>query len=75
MAWFEWVVSNPEVEKRIRGAAVDALIEQAKAHAHIAGSDFLFVSTNPGPFVHRLERHGFQATEGGMVNLICKLGE
>lgn len=72
---FEWVISNPKVEKAERREALDMLISAVNKLAVGMGVKCLYTSTEHEGFIGRLESHGYQVTDRKVSNLINILPE
>lgn len=59
VSWMEWVVTDPNAEKKLRNESLDHLINFMADQARLTGSVSLFTSSNSWPFINRLERLKF----------------
>lgn len=69
IAWMEWVVCDPEADRKVRGPAIDLLLEKLFELAKHEGAQLVFSSIKPGRFEERLLKHNFVKADEGMVNL------
>lgn len=69
LAVLETLVSNPEAPKGLRRAALDAVVERAIAEARAAEARLLTSYVRHPAVVARLQRHGFNVMNHGLVAL------
>lgn len=69
MGWLEWIVSNKDLSKEIRGEGLDLLLEHVTKEASEEGL-ILFTSINNKSLGKRLEKYGFNKTDTSMTNYI-----
>lgn len=73
IAWAEWIVGNPEVDKEARSIALDELINHVCCAAKKAGSIVVFSSSNNAHFMKRLTTLGFVVGDTDTAQLFRRL--
>ena len=73
MAILEWIIANPKVPFEVRGAALDALIEDLCFVAKKLGFSKVFTMTKHKRLIEREVEHGFLKTDEGVTHLIREL--
>lgn len=71
--WLEWVVANPEVRHAERDSALSVLISTGRVLAQTMGFQSIYMSVGSASLAHRIEAHGFAATDKGVTNFMCDL--
>jgi hypothetical protein len=67
--WMEYIVGNPDADKKWRGEAQDLLIENLVKKARSLGCKMLVVSLYKSRLIERVKKHGFKAHDHEMTNL------
>ena len=70
VCWFEWIVSNPEAEKRQVHKALAELYDHAIIQSEELGYSSIFSSFNHKGLIRLAEKKGFQVTDTNMTNLV-----
>tara|TARA_R110000787_G_scaffold5480_3_gene20058 strand:+ start:3716 stop:4099 length:384 start_codon:yes stop_codon:yes gene_type:complete len=70
----EWVIGNPEADKRKLGPALDLLLDHAVEFAKQDGSILIQTTTKHSGLIRRYKNHGFVEGDSGMtiLNLVEK---
>lgn len=71
---FEFVVSNPNVEKHLRDAALTLLIEEIKKLASNRGYELIYSSVKGMKYINRLQAAGFVVADEGQTHCFCAMG-
>ncbi len=69
-ALFEWVISNPASTKEERDVGLDLVITAAIDEAQSLGFKLLYSSIKHPALIARYEKHGYIASDTGMVSMI-----
>lgn len=75
IAWVEWVVSDPTVEKEVRRKALHEVLEEISKLAKENGALVLYTSTNKASYEETLKSHGFLVGDTNVTQLFKFLGE
>jgi hypothetical protein len=70
ISWLEFMVSNPDVDKKVRGEAIDLLINSLIELAQSSGFKIIFSSIRVPRLIKRMEECGFSVTDTKMTNMI-----
>lgn len=73
IAWLEWLVGDPTINKFERRTAISMLIETLVAQAQADGFSAIFTSTNHPSLHDRLMTHQFQPTDQGVTQMIRRI--
>jgi len=75
IAWLEFLISNPEVNKEARSKGLDAIIEGLSAEAKRLGFKTVFTSSYHPGLIKRYEKHQFVKTDENVTQLVRILGD
>jgi hypothetical protein len=70
LCWMEFFIGSPDASKRNLSNGLDMLIESLTALAKNMGFKFIFTSMSHKGLLGRMKKHGFNAMDSGMTNLI-----
>lgn len=70
---FEFVVSNPNVSKELRDAALTLLIEEIKKIASDRGYRLIYSSVKGMKYINRLQAAGFVVADEGQTHCFCEV--
>lgn len=70
ICWIEWLVSNSKVDKEIRSAALDLVIDNLLSEAKAWGAKAVFTSVDNPKLLERYKKHGFQVSDTNVTHLI-----
>ena len=65
---FEFVVSNPNIDKQLRDAALTLLVETIKDIARQRGYTLIYSSVKGEKYIKRLENAGFVVADNGQTH-------
>ena len=71
---FEFVVSNPNVSKDLRDAALTLLIQEIKKLASNRGYELIYSSVKGMKYINRLLAAGFIIADEEQVHCFCEVG-
>ncbi len=71
---FEFVVSNPNVDKHLRDAALTLLIEEIKKLASDRGYELIYSSVKGIKYIARLQAAGFIVADEDQVHCFYEVG-
>lgn len=75
IAWIEWLITDKEAEKEVRGKSIDEVISHACDVAKKAyRAKFIHTSIRNQVLEKRLLKMGFFVTDKHMVNMLKNLG-
>lgn len=72
MCLFDWPVSNPFINKDIRGHALDRLIDESQDWATEQGYKTMYTSKCSTKFIDRLEKKGFLRGSSNNVHMFYR---
>lgn len=73
LCWLEWVVVNPEAEKKVRNESINEVIEYVCDRAAFCGATQVFTSSNYWPFIARLKKSGFEVGDTNTTQLFRRV--
>jgi hypothetical protein len=74
IAWLEYIVGNPFIEKELRSRALNACIAEASRDALDCGAKTVFTSSNNSRLIERLKELGFIEGDKDVTQLIFNGG-
>jgi hypothetical protein len=72
ISWFEFMVTNPDTEKRVNLKAINLLVESILKRSKEMGYPLCFTSTIRPGLVRIYKKHGFQVGDTGSTQLVWR---
>lgn len=73
IAWLEWIVSNPHVEREVRNVGLDHLIDCMCDEAKTIGVNVIFTSVKNAALINRLEKLDFKKGDDGVTQYVRRI--
>ena len=70
IAWLEFMVSNPNVDKQVRGKAIEHLIDVLTQIAKNYGYKNIFTSLKVPKLISRMQKKGINVTDKKITKLV-----
>lgn len=70
ISWMEWLVGNPESDRRVLWDAIDVLVKYVIEESKMAGMPIVFTSVKHRGLIRAYEKCGFKSTDSEMTNMI-----
>lgn len=73
IAWLEFIISNPKIEKEKRTQSLDLVISALCEEAKKLGFKVIFTSVQHKKLIQRYENHGFIVADNDMKNMVKRI--